>query len=76
MKRRNKFQSQQAEETQALSQQEFSIEQVREFAHAEDLIRHDSLHTPVPPTLAYRLRESIGPVPEKPRPWWRKLFGK
>jgi hypothetical protein len=74
MKYRNKLEQQQAEATQ-LNSQHLSAGQVREFAHADELLRHDSLHTPVPPTLACRLRESIGPVSEKPRTWWRRLLG-
>jgi hypothetical protein len=72
MKRRNKF-KQQAREEQT-SNHDLSAEPPREFIHADQLLRHDSLHTPVPPTLACRLRESIGSVPEKPRSWWRRLL--
>ena len=41
----------------------------------EEMLRHDALHTPVPPTIAHRLSESIGQMPAPPRPWWRRLFG-
>lgn len=47
-----------------------------EFAGPEELLRHDALHTPVPPAIARRLNESIGRMEPAPRPWWRRLFGK
>jgi hypothetical protein len=47
-----------------------------EFASPEEMLRHDALHTPVPPAIEHRLRESIGPVAPAPRSWWRRLFGK
>jgi hypothetical protein len=37
------------------------------------MLRHDARHTPVPPKIAHRLQESLGPSPT--RPWWRRLFG-
>ncbi len=46
-----------------------------EFATPEELLRHDALHTPVPPTIAHRLQESIGKNPSPPPPWWRRLLG-
>ena len=59
------------------AQQIFSGQQAREtreFSGVEELLRHDALHTPVPPSIAGRLRESIGSL--KPnRSWWRRLFG-
>ena len=47
----------------------------REFATPEELLRHDALHTPVPPNIAHRLAESIGKPAPRPLPWWRRLFG-
>jgi hypothetical protein len=47
----------------------------REFASVEDMLRHDALHTPVPPNIACRLQESIGPSPVARPAWWRRLFG-
>ncbi len=48
----------------------------REFGSVEEMLRHDALHTPVPPSIAFRLRESIGRVPPTRPSWWRRLFGK
>ncbi|HWX22720.1 MAG TPA: hypothetical protein VN578_22685 [Candidatus Binatia bacterium] len=47
----------------------------REFASVEEMLRHDAVHTPVPPSIAHRLRESLGPLPPPSRSWWRRLFG-
>jgi hypothetical protein len=76
MNQQSKFNSQQQEH----AQQQASTEQTqqssaREFATPEDLLRHDALHTPVPPTIAHRLTESIGKEPGRPQSWWRRLFG-
>ena len=75
MNHRKEFQSRQEGQQTQSTQQGLTRETTREFAHADELLRHDSLHTPVPPNLAFRLAESIGPAPAKPRPWWRRLFG-
>jgi hypothetical protein len=48
---------------------------VREFATVEEMLRHDALHTPVPPAIEHRLQEAIGQLPAPPRSWWRRLFG-
>src|ERR1051326_224027 len=47
----------------------------KEFASVEEMLRHDALHTPVPPTIAFRLQESIGALPRRQQTWWRRLFG-
>jgi hypothetical protein len=47
-----------------------------EFAHAEELIRHDAARTPVPPGVADRLRASLATEPVKPTAWWRRLLGR
>jgi hypothetical protein len=40
------------------------------------MLRHDALHTPVPPSIAGRLEESLkqSPPPSS-RAWWRRFFG-
>jgi hypothetical protein len=73
MKRQIKLTSQEQEQL-AASQQQNSQPSALEFANAEELLRHDALHTPVPPAIAHRLQESIAQLPP-PRPWWRRLFG-
>jgi hypothetical protein len=49
---------------------------VLEFDSVEAMLRHDTDHTPVPPAIAERLRESIGGLPLPARSWWRRLLGK
>jgi hypothetical protein len=72
MKRQSKLTSRQSEQEQQLSHQE-AQHSVQEFATVEEMLRHDARHTPVPPNIAHRLQESIGPAPT--RSWWRRLFG-
>jgi hypothetical protein len=48
---------------------------VHEFATPEEMLRHDALHTPVPPAIAFRLSGSIGQTPLRNQPWWRRLLG-
>jgi hypothetical protein len=73
MKRQVKHSEQQ--EAFQQQQQRAQSQKFREFASPEELLRHDALHTPVPPAIAQRLRESLGKVPVPPPPWWRRLFG-
>lgn len=68
---------QQTEEQQsALGQQQAQHQTAREFATVEEMLRHDALHTPVPPAIAHRLQQAVGqsPAPGR-RAWWRRLFG-
>ena len=74
MKRQNRLTSQNESQEQALSGQQTQSERALEFATAEDLLRHDAMHTPVPPRIAHRLQESIGKSPPPVRPWWRRFF--
>ncbi len=46
----------------------------REFASVDEMLRHDALHTPVPPAVADRLQESVEREDLCPAPWWRRLF--
>lgn len=74
MKRQSKFTTRQSEqEQQQLPAQHTHEQSGHEFATVEDMLRHDALHTPVPPAIAHRLQESIGPT--QPRSWWRRFFG-
>ena len=72
MKRQTKFTSEEQVQEQA---REVTQPSVREFQTAEEMLRHDALHTPVPPAIAYRLEQSIGPQTGRPQPWWRRWFG-
>ena len=67
---------QQAQEQEQLTTaQNLQSERGLEFASVEAMLRHDALHTPVPPSVAFRLQESVAKEPPLPIPWWRRLFG-
>jgi len=73
MKRQTKLNSQ--EQEQQSTEQQTRQQTEREFATTEDLLRHDALHTPVPPSIAHRLEKSIAELPAPSRSWWRRWFG-
>jgi hypothetical protein len=68
---------QQAEEQQQVVSKQLTQQQSgHEFTSVEEMLRHDALHTPVPPAIAQRLQESVGQLPAPSREsWWRKIFG-
>ena len=75
MKRESKL-NQQEQEQLAATQQQTQASSAREFASVEEMLRHDALHTPVPPTIAHRLEESISQLPPPAgRAWWHRFFG-
>jgi hypothetical protein len=45
-----------------------------EFPSVDEMLRHDALHTPVPPGIERRVRDSLGEE-AKPQAWWRRWFG-
>ena len=76
MKRQTKLNSQEQEQAQQPSAtQQTQQAPVREFATPEEMLRHDALHTPVPPAIAHRLQESIGKTPLRTPSWWKRLLG-
>ena len=67
---------QHSEEQQALTQnQESRSQSAQEFVSVEAMLRHDALHTPVPPAIAQRLKESVAPMLPPAKPWWRRFLG-
>ena len=75
MKRQTKLTSQEQQQL-AAGQQQTQSSATQEFASVEEMLRHDALHTPVPPTIAYRLEESVKQLPPpSSRAWWRRFFG-
>lgn len=76
MKRQSKLNSQeQAQEH--VGEQQTQRPAGLEFESPEAMLRHDALHTPVPPALVDRLKQSLAELPPPPRrPWWRRLFGR
>lgn len=75
MKRQIKLTSTQQEQ-QTSARQEAQQQSGCEFASVEEMLRHDALHTPVPPAIATCLVESTAQLPPPPRSWWRRLFGR
>src|SRR5438046_7742280 len=73
MKQQNRFDS--SEEQQHQSGSQTRGQAAREFATAEELLRYDAAHTPVPAGMAKRLAQSAINMPAPPRSWWRRLFG-
>jgi hypothetical protein len=73
MKQRSKLNSEQQQ--QHAAEHQAQSETAREFSTAEEILRYDAAHTAVPPLVAQRLQQSIGPVPPPSRSWWKRLFG-
>jgi hypothetical protein len=75
MKRQTKLTAQEQEQL-AAAQQQKQASSAQEFGSVEEMLRHDALHTPVPPSIAHRLEESVKELPPPPgRAWWRRFFG-
>jgi hypothetical protein len=76
MKRQTKLTSREQQQLAAQQQQQQAGAPL-EFNSVEALLRHDAEHTPVPPRVAERLKDSISQLPPPPaRAWWRRFFGK
>ncbi len=75
MKRQSKLTPQEQEQL-AAQQQQAQSSSAREFNSVEEMLRHDRLHTPVPPSIGHRLEESVRQLPPpSARAWWRRFFG-
>lgn len=75
MKRQTKLTAQEQEQL-AAAQQQKQAASPQEFGSVEEMLRHDALHTPVPPSIAHRLEESVKQLPpSSSRGWWRRFFG-
>lgn len=73
MKQQSQFRS---HEQQQAAQQRQEQTAPLEFGTAEELLRHDALHTPVPPAVAQRLQDSLAHLPGPRLSWWRRLLGR
>jgi hypothetical protein len=71
MKRQSKLN---AREEQELSEKISQQHAAHEFSSVEELLRHDALHTPVPPNIEFRLRKSIAGLPSNKPGWLKKFF--
>jgi hypothetical protein len=75
MKRESKL-TPKEQEILAAAQEQTQSSSAKEFPSVEAMLRHDALHTPVPPNIAYRLNESAKQLPpSSSRAWWRRFFG-
>jgi hypothetical protein len=72
MKQKHKLTSQ---EQQQISETQTQQTATREFATAEELLRHDAAQTKVPPSVAKRLGKSVSQLPSPTQSWWRRFFG-
>ena len=75
MKRETKLTPQEQEQL-AAAQQQTQASSAQEFASVEEMLRHDALHTPVPPSIGRRLQESLARLPAARSSWWRRLLGR
>jgi hypothetical protein len=73
MKQQSKFSPEQAQQA-AHAQQASQQQSAREFANAEELLRHDAAQIEVPPEIAARLKASSATLPPPKQPWWKQLF--
>ena len=73
MKRQTKLEST-GEQLQTNAEQQSRNTSSLEFATAEEMLRYDAAHTPVPERLEQRLRKSAEGIPPPARSWWQRLF--
>ena len=73
MKQQSKLNSEQQQ--QHAAEHQTRAQPAREFSTPEEMLRYDAANTTVPPAVAQRLQQSIGPLPPPNRSWWRRLFG-
>ncbi len=73
MKQKHKLTSQEQEQ---VSETQTQKTEAREFATAEELLRHDAAQTEVPPAIAQRLAESIQQEPKATKSLWQRLTGR
>jgi len=71
MKRKTKQSSQEQEQIAEVQSGQVSA---REFASAEELIRHDADQIVVPPEVAERLAQSTRSLPKPAQSWWRRFL--
>jgi len=63
-------------EEKTLGEQLSQHHAAQEFKSVEEMLRHDALHTPVPPEIACRLQKSINGLPPSKPGWLRRFFSK
>jgi hypothetical protein len=70
-----KFISRQNEQELQEALQQSQKQSPVEFSNVEEMLRHDTLQTPVPPGIAHRLQESLGRPARQNKSWWKRLLG-
>lgn len=75
MKHQSKLSAEQQPSQEANAGQQTQSPAAREFANADELLRYDAAHTPVPPAIAQRLRKSTADLPGPKTPWWKRWLG-
>jgi hypothetical protein len=75
MKQQTKLNSEQQQSRQVGTEQQTQSQPALEFATAEELLRYDAAHTPVPPGIEQRLQKSAGGLPPPSHSWWKRFFG-
>ena len=75
MKHQEKFNSEQQQSQQVGTGQQTQQQAVHIFASAEELLRYDAAHTPVPPVIAQRLQKSTSELPQPKLAWWKRWLG-
>ena len=73
MKRQTKFEST-GQQIQSGTEQQAQSSSALEFATADEMLRYDAAHTPVPGSIIQRLQKSAEGIPPPARSWWRRLF--
>jgi len=73
MKQQTKLSEEQQQQHHATGQQT-QQPAAREFANAEEMLRHDAAHTIVPPVIAQRLQKSTAELPQPKAAWWKRLI--
>jgi hypothetical protein len=66
--------TQEQQETTGLQQQQ-TTGAGQEFAGVDEMLRHDALHTPVPPAIGRRLEKSLQEEGPARGSWWRRWLG-
>ena len=74
MKRQSKLNLNESQLHTGAEQQQTQNTSALEFASADDMLRYDAAHTPVPDRIIQRLQKSAESIPPPPRSWWHRLF--
>ena len=76
MNQRSKLNSQNKEQQEQQAEAQHTQQPAgMEFNTPEEMLRHDALHTIVPPGIALRLKDSTGGPGTPQVPWWKRIFG-